>query len=48
MPGGGGLGDPAARDRAQLAIDVRDGFVSVEQAKAVYGWDAATATAGDD
>ncbi len=48
MPGGGGLGDPAARDRAQLAIDVRDGFVSVEQAKAVYGWDAAAATAGDD
>ncbi|GHD57212.1 N-methylhydantoinase B [Thalassobaculum fulvum] len=47
MPGGGGLGDPAARDRAQLAVDVRDGFVSPEQAKAVYGWDAA-AGAGDD
>lgn len=46
MPGGGGLGDPKARDRASLAIDVRDGFVSAEQAKAVYGWDAAAA--GDD
>lgn len=46
MPGGGGLGDPRTRDRAQLAIDVRDGFVSPGQAKAVYGWDAAAA--GDD
>ena len=46
MPGGGGLGDPKARDRAQLTIDVRDGFVSPEQARTVYGWE--TASAGDD
>lgn len=37
MPGGGGLGDPRARDRAQVADDVRNEMVSAEQAAAVYG-----------
>jgi N-methylhydantoinase B len=39
MPGGGGVGDPKERDRAQVARDVRLGLVSAEQAKAVYGVD---------
>jgi N-methylhydantoinase B len=37
MPGGGGLGDPKARDRGMLDQDVRNGLVSQEQAQAVYG-----------
>ncbi|MDG2284243.1 MAG: hydantoinase B/oxoprolinase family protein, partial [Alphaproteobacteria bacterium] len=37
MPGGGGLGDPASRDAESLASDVLNGFVSDDQAKAVYG-----------
>jgi N-methylhydantoinase B len=37
MPGGGGFGDPAKRDRAQVERDVRLGLVSKEQAKAAYG-----------
>ena len=36
-PGGGGLGDPAARDRAQLRDDVLNGYVSEDAARAVYG-----------
>jgi N-methylhydantoinase B len=47
MPGGGGLGDPSGRDPAKLAVDVRDGFVSAEQASARYGWSGA-APAGED
>lgn len=35
-PGGGGIGEPAERDRAALEIDVRAGFVSEDAAKAVY------------
>ena len=35
--GGGGFGSPKERDPIQVAADVRDGFVSVEQAKSVYG-----------
>jgi N-methylhydantoinase B len=34
---GGGLGDPLRRDRAAVARDVRDGFVTPERARAVYG-----------
>ena len=37
MPGGGGFGDPAKRDRAQVERDVRLGLVSKEKAKADYG-----------
>lgn len=36
MPGGGGMGDPATRDPALVARDVRDGLVSPEQARADY------------
>ncbi|MDQ8035309.1 5-oxoprolinase [Bordetella genomosp. 1] len=36
-PGGGGLGDPARRDRAHLDADLALGLVSAAQAAAVYG-----------
>ncbi|MCR9077193.1 MAG: hydantoinase B/oxoprolinase family protein, partial [bacterium] len=48
MPGGGGLGDPVKRDPARLAIDVRDGFVSAEQASENYGWRGIGEVVGDD
>ncbi|HEY7247226.1 MAG TPA: hydantoinase B/oxoprolinase family protein [Xanthobacteraceae bacterium] len=35
--GGGGCGDPAARDRAMLARDVAEGYVSQEAARKGYG-----------
>lgn len=38
MPGGGGWGDPAARDRQSVAEDVRDGYVSAESAREDYGF----------
>ncbi len=36
MPGGGGMGAPATRDPAQVARDVRNGVVSVDEAREVY------------
>jgi N-methylhydantoinase B len=36
LPGGGGMGDPAERDCALVARDVRDGVVSVRSAEADY------------
>ncbi len=36
LPGGGGMGDPARRDPALVARDVRDGLVSRTEAEAVY------------
>jgi len=36
LPGGGGMGDPASRDPALVARDVRDGLVSAEVARALY------------
>ena len=39
LPGGAGLGDPRTRDPALVARDVRDGLVSVDVARAVYGFD---------
>jgi N-methylhydantoinase B len=35
--GGGGFGDPLERDAAQVALDVREGYVSVEAARNDYG-----------
>ena len=35
-PGGGGFGDPAARDPARVARDVRLGYVSPEAARRDY------------
>jgi N-methylhydantoinase B len=37
MPGGAGYGDPAARDPARVARDLRDGLISPEAARAAYG-----------
>jgi len=37
-PGGGGIGDPKARDAALIESDVRDGLVSEAQARERYGW----------
>lgn len=36
LPGGAGMGDPAERDPALVARDVRDGLVSAENARTVY------------
>ncbi|MDE2514588.1 MAG: hydantoinase B/oxoprolinase family protein [Rhodospirillales bacterium] len=36
MPGGGGMGDPATRDPALVARDVRDGLVSPAAARDLY------------
>ncbi len=36
LPGGGGMGDPATRDPALVARDVRDGLVSAAQAREIY------------
>ncbi len=36
LPGGAGMGDPATRDPALVARDVRDGLVSAENARALY------------
>jgi N-methylhydantoinase B len=35
--GGGGIGDPRARDRAKVLVDVREGFVSPAAAERIYG-----------
>lgn len=37
LPGGGGMGDAKARDRALVERDVADGLVSPDQARALYG-----------
>ena len=37
MPGGGGLGDPKAREATAVAEDCRAGLVSLEAARATYG-----------
>jgi N-methylhydantoinase B len=36
LPGGAGMGDPATRDPARVARDVRDGLVSVANARSLY------------
>jgi N-methylhydantoinase B len=37
LPGGGGYGDPRQRSREAINADVENGYVSAEQARAVYG-----------
>jgi N-methylhydantoinase B len=44
-PGGGGMYEPAGRDRAALARDLRDGVVSAAGAQRDYGWSAADVAA---
>lgn len=36
---GGGYGDPRKRDRARVAMDVKNGLVTPERAREVYGWE---------
>ncbi len=36
LPGGGGMGNPAGRDPARVASDVRDGLISAETARRDY------------
>lgn len=36
---GGGYGDPRKRDRARVAMDVKNGLVTPERARDVYGWE---------
>ena len=38
LPGGGGMGDPRARDRAAVERDVRDGMITERQAENEYGF----------
>jgi N-methylhydantoinase B len=37
LPGGGGYGPPSARDPERVLADVREGYVSIEQAREQYG-----------
>jgi N-methylhydantoinase B len=37
LPGGGGVGDPRARDPQAVLRDVVDGYVSLEAARELYG-----------
>ncbi|WP_413718718.1 hydantoinase B/oxoprolinase family protein [Silicimonas sp. MF1-12-2] len=39
LPGGGGYGDPASRDRDKVRSDVAAGYITDEQAKSDYGLD---------
>ena len=43
-PGGGGYGDPARRDPALVAEDVRLGRYTAEQARALWGWQGESPT----
>ena len=36
---GAGYGDPAERDPAAVAADVRNGLLTPERAQEVYGWE---------
>ena len=36
LPGGGGFGDPAARDPDQVALDVADGLITAQVAREAY------------
>lgn len=46
--GGGGYGDPAGRDPAEVAEDVVEGFVTPEHAAAAYGWSTDAALVGSE
>jgi len=36
-PGGGGLGDPLQRDPERVLNDVRNGYVTMNRAREIYG-----------
>ena len=49
FPGGGGIGDPLARDRAAVIRDLRLGYISATAARDIYGLTPAEVTqAGQD
>ena len=37
--GGGGFGDPRQRERARIERDLRDGYISMDAARGIYGLD---------
>ena len=39
MPGGGGYGDPRRRDRAMVARDIEEGFLTAARARDDYGYE---------
>ena len=39
LPGGGGYGDPKARDPAAIAADIAGGYLSADDAKTDYGYE---------
>ena len=43
LPGGGGYGDPAKRDRRLIESDLLNGYVTPAAARRDYGWDGADA-----
>jgi N-methylhydantoinase B len=43
--GGGGYGPPQERDRARVAEDVREGWITDARATEVYGWSTDQPTA---
>lgn len=47
-PGGGGLGDPLARDPARVLVDWVDEYVSLKRAREVYGVEINPSTASVD
>ena len=40
-PGGGGIGDPHARERALVEADLANGLISLDAARKLYGLDVA-------
>lgn len=46
LPGGGGYGEPGERDEAALRRDLRNGYVSPQQAREDYGFASPDAPAG--
>lgn len=40
LPGGGGFGNPAERERERVAADLRAGLISRSAAEEIYGWSA--------
>jgi N-methylhydantoinase B len=42
LPGGGGMGDPKTRDRAAVAADLRNGLITLAQARDTYGYEDIT------
>jgi N-methylhydantoinase B len=44
LPGGGGYGDPRQRPREEVERDLRFGYISAEQARDDYGYEAGQGT----